>query len=270
MIWPQPPDGVSLWFYVFCLAAGVLITGIAKAGFGGGVGILAVPLFAAVLPAKEALGMLLPLLIVADLFTNLHHLKNRSPQHLGWLVSGAIVGIVLGTAVFLGLQYALGDNAQEAAALNRILNLTVGGLCVLMVAAQVYRLFGRWMPRVPPTATAGRIAGVVAGFISTLAHSAGPVVSVYLLEQRLDKRRLVGTAAVYFLVVNCLKVPTFVGIGAITGHTLAQSLWVLPIVPMGTLVGYWMHKHVAEKPFVIIMYLGAAAAAVNMIYKGLM
>lgn len=267
-MFPQPPEGVSLPFYIFCLAVAILITGIAKAGFGGGVGILAVPLFAAALPAGRAIGMLLPLLIVADCFANLHHLKNRSPQHLRWLLVGAIAGIALGTLLFLALQWTARDG-DPAARINRMLNLVVGGVCLLLVLVQVWRLLGGRVPHVPGTPLAGHITGAVAGFVSTLAHSAGPVISVYLLERRLEKRLLVGTAALFFLVVNLAKVPTFVWMGFITRDTLLQSLWVLPVIPLGTLLGYWMHKHVAEKPFTIIMYLGAAAAAGNMIYKGL-
>lgn len=267
-MFPEMPPGQSLAFYVFCLSAAVLIMSMAKGGFGGGVGVLAVPLFAAALPPGKALGMLLPLLIVADCFSNLHHVKHRSPPHVRWLVTGALMGVVLGTIVFLALRHGA-SQGEASARLNRTLNLLVGGVCVVIVAVQVWRLFGGSLPHMPGTPTAGRLAGGVAGFVSTLTHGAGPIVSIYLLECKLDKRRLVGTAAMYFLLINLAKVPTFIAIGFITRETLFQSLWVLPLIPLGTLLGYWLHHHVAEKPFAVIMYLGAAAAAGNMIYKGL-
>lgn len=265
---PAPPEGISLPFYVFCLASAMLITGIAKAGFGGGIGILAVPLFAAALPASRAIGMLLPLLIVADCFANLHHLKNRSMPHLRWLLGGAFVGIALGTLLFFVLRHGA-DADLAGQRLNRVLNLVVGGICLALVLVQVYRLLGGWVPHVPGTPLAGHLTGAVAGLVSTLAHSAGPIISIYLLERKLDKRLLVGTAAMFFLLVNLAKVPTFIAVELITLDTLRQSLWVVPFIPLGTLLGYWMHKHVAEKPFTIIMYAGAAAAAGNMIAKGL-
>ncbi len=267
-MYPHPPPGVSLTFYVFCLSAAVLIMSMAKAGFGGGVGVLAVPLFAAALPPDRALGMLLPLLIVADCFSNLHHIKHRSSRHLRWLVVGALIGVVLGTVVFLALQHGA-TQADASARLNRTLNLLVGSVCVVIVVVQVWRLFGGSLPHMPGTPLAGHVAGGIAGFVSTLTHGAGPIVSIYLLECKLDKRLLVGTAALYFLLINLAKVPTFVAIGFITRDTLLQSLWVLPLIPLGTMLGYWLHHRVAEKPFAVIMYLGAAAAAGNMIYKGL-
>lgn len=267
-MFPHPPEGVSLPFYVFCLATAMVITGISKAGFGGGIGILAVPLFAAALPPGRAIGMLLPLLIVADCFANLHHLRHRSRRHLRWLLTGALGGIVLGTLLFVSLQWTAG-RGDSATRINRMLNLIVGGVCLLLVLVQVWRLLGGRVPRIPGTPLAGRVTGAVAGFVSTLAHSAGPVISVYLLERHLDKRLHVGTSALFFLLTNLAKIPTFVGMGFITSQTLLQSLWVLPVIPLGTLLGFWMHRHVAERPFTVIMYLGAAAAAGNMIYKGL-
>ena len=57
-----------LWLALVALGVSVIIIGIAKSGFGGGVGILAVPLTAAALNADTAVGVLLPLLIAGDMF----------------------------------------------------------------------------------------------------------------------------------------------------------------------------------------------------------
>ena len=37
---------------------------------------------------------------------------------------------------------------------------------------------------------------------------------------------------------------------------------------IGSLLGIWMHRRVPERPFTLIMYLGAAAAGIRMVYKG--
>src|SRR5690606_5244485 len=91
--------------------------------------------------------------------------------------------------------------------INQVLNLVVGIACAAMVLAQVYRMCGFPLPRIPPSPIAGQSTGVIAGFISTLAHSAGPLVNVYLLEQGLNKTRQTGTAVLFFLLVNVIKVP---------------------------------------------------------------
>jgi uncharacterized membrane protein YfcA len=111
------------------------------------------------------------------------------------------------------------------------------------------------------------VVGVVAGTVSTIAHSAGPIVALYLLQERVSKRQLVATMLLYTLLINSVKLVSYIGIHTVTAATFRESLWLLPILPVGTLAGAWMNKRLPEKPFVIIMYAAAAVAAGQMIYK---
>lgn len=256
---PELPVDTPLWWYVTALGLGVLVIGIAKAGFGGGIGVLAVPLVANALPAERALGVMLPILIFADLFSVWSHRRGVSWRHLCSLLSGAIGGILLGTWILWTFQ--------ETGQLTWTLNLSVGSICLVFVALQVYRMFGGYVPRIPPGPVGGVASGGLAGTVSTVAHSAGPVVSIYLLEQRLNKSRLVATMVLFFLVINCLKWPTYLGLGLINGRTLIESALFAGLVPIGIVAGLWMHKRLAERPFTAIMYLGAAVAGARMLYK---
>ena len=255
---------VPAWWYVLALCLAALLIGMAKSGFAGGIGILAVPLTANVLPADRALGVLLPILIFGDIFASAHHFRRVSRPHLLWLFGGSVVGILIGTALLWWLK------ETGVATLTTALNLLVGGICLLLVGFQIWRLSGGRPPRIPATKHAGYVTGGVTGIASTLAHSAGPIASIYLLEQKLDKARLVATAAVLFFFVNVAKLPTYVGLGLIDPRTLWQSaIFCLP-VPIGTAIGIWAHKRIPEKPFAAIIYLGAAAAAGRMVWKAVM
>jgi uncharacterized membrane protein YfcA len=266
---PPLPAGVTPALFIVCTVLAVVLTGIAKAGFGGGIGIIAVPLTIAVLDPRAGLGFMLPILITGDIFSFLHHRHNRSNLHCRWLVLGAFGGIALATILLLVLQHAAGTGDVEThnKAINRGLYLVVGGSCLLMVAAQAYRMIGGRLPHIPSSAPAGYTTGGLAGFVSTLAHSAGPVINVYLLEEELDKSLHVGTAVLFYLFVNLGKVPAYVGLGYMTAATFKTSLLFLPLVPVGTCAGSWMHKRVPEKPFAIILYLGAAAGAAWMLWS---
>ncbi len=260
---PVPPDGVAAWWYWVALAAAVTLTGVSKTGFGGGIAILAVPLIATTLDdAERTLGFMLPMLIFADLFAVHHHRGNQSWPHVRWVLGGAVAGIAACTGLLLWLRESLGT-------LNPVLMLTVGAVCLLFVLIQCWRLFGGPLPHVPAAPWAGQVAGFFAGSVSTLAHSAGPVVSVYLLEQRLDKRRFAGTMVVVFFFINLSKVPGYLYLGLINPRTLVETLWFLPWVPLGNLIGGWMHRRVPEKPFTVIIYLATAAAATHLIVKSL-
>lgn len=253
------PAGVPAWWYVAALLIAAVILGIAKTGFGGGIGILAVPLTANVLPTDKALGVLLPMLIVGDVFAASIHRRNVDWPTLRPVLLGSVLGIVAGTGLFLLLS--------DVANLKVALNLVVGGICLVMVLVQAWRLAGGNLPRVRPTRTSGGIVGSAVGLASTLAHSAGPVAAIYFLEIKHDKARLVATAAWLFFLVNLMKLPTYFGLGLVSPGTLAQSLWATAGIPIGTLLGLWMHKRIPEKPFTIVIYLAAAAAAGWMVYK---
>lgn len=259
---PVIPDGTPVWWYIAALGLGVLVIGIAKAGFGGGIGIIAVPLIANALPAERAIGVMLPILIFADLFSVYSHRRGVSWSHLRSLLMGAIVGIVLGTCVLWTFK--------DTGRLTWALNLMVGSICLVFVGIQLFRLMGGRVPRIPPGPIGGAVSGGLAGAVSTIAHSAGPVINLYLLEQKLDKTRLVATMVVFFLVANCMKLPTYFGLGLINVRTLVESALFAAFVPVGIVAGLWMHKRLAERPFTVIMYLGAAAAGGRMLYKAMM
>lgn len=267
---PTIPSDVPAWAYYLCVGLAVLITGISKAGFGGGVGILAIPVMALVVGPAQMLGIMLPLLILCDIFSNLHHIGFYDWPRLKPLLIGAVLGVVVGTVVLWMMK---GVPPSE---FNRIMNALVGGICLIVVLMQAYRLTGREVPTLPPGKMSAATVGLVAGAVSTINHAAGPIVTVYLLQEKLEKRMMVGTLLLYFLLINSAKVPTYwlLPIGEngqtlINASTLRDSIWFIPLVPVGTVIGAWMHKRVAEKPFAAVMYVAAAVSAVQLLVKAI-
>jgi uncharacterized membrane protein YfcA len=260
---PDIPANVEPWWYYVCIGLAVLITGISKAGFGGGVGVLAIPVMSLVVGPEKMLGITLPLLIACDVFSNLHYVGEYDWKRLRWLLPGLFAGILIGTFVLIALR------SMPPAEFNRALNLIVGVVCLVVVAMQAYRLTGREVPTLPPHPASAASVGIVAGTVSTINHSAGPIVSIYLLQEKLPKRIMVGTLLIYFLIGNTAKLPTYVWLGIINKQTLMDSIWFIPLIPLGTIAGARMNHRVPEKPFAAVMYVGAALAAGWMIYKAM-
>jgi uncharacterized protein len=260
---PQIPPDIAPLVYYLCVGSAVLITGISKAGFGGGVGILALPVMALVMPPQHMLGLMLPLLIAADILSNLHYLGQWEWKLLRPLLLGAVLGVAGGTVVLTALK------GIDPATFQSSLQLLIGCVCLTVVAMQVYRLFGREVPTLPAHPLSAGSVGFVAGGVSTLSHSAGPIVSIYLLQEKVPKRRLVGTLLLYFLLINTVKVPTYVHLEIINRQTLMDSIWFIPLLPLGTLAGAWMNNRVPEKPFAAIMYTAAAVTAAHLVYRAL-
>ena len=86
-----------LEFWLFAGLA-VFLIGVAKAGIG--IGVATTPLLALVLPVVEAAALLLPLLLVADVFAVRHYRGTFDRSNLWLLLPSAAVGIVLGSLFF--------------------------------------------------------------------------------------------------------------------------------------------------------------------------
>lgn len=263
---PASPADTPSWVFYSLIIAAVIVMGIAKSGFGGGVGILAVPLIANAMPADRALGVMLPILIVADTFAVYQHRKQRSWPHLRPALLGGIIGIGIGT-LLLFLLVDGSSKTKSSENVGAILSVFVGSICLLMVAVQVYRLAGGKVPALPGNKPTGVGVGAAAGFTSMLAHAAGPIMSIYWLDQKMGKRLLTGSLVLYFILVNALKLPSYFALGWITLDSLKESAVFALFVPIGSLLGIVMHHRIPEKPFTAVMYAGAAVAGAWLIIK---
>ena len=241
------------------LAGSALVIGISKAGFGSGVGIMAAPLAAVAVGSEKMLGVLLPVLIAGDVFSIVHYLRARDVRNLAMLLPGSAAGIVAGTLVLAWFR-GLGCGAE-------LLDGTVGAVCIVFIGMQTALLVRRRWPRRagtsggpnnPPYRPAtwhGVLVGAVAGLTSTLSHAAGPVIAMFLLVQRPDKRVFVGTTAWFFFGCNLMKLPTFISGGILTVGTLGYLAYLAPVVFAGTLLGVWMNRRVPARAFSCVIYV---------------
>ena len=249
--------------YHVCVVLAVIILGLSKTGFGGGTGILSIPLMALVMPSPTMIAILAILLLVVDCFANVHYIGEYDWPVLRWLVPGAGVGVVIGIGVLLLMR------GGDSSTFDRRLSLTIGLICLIFVLLQCWRLAGRYLPTLPVRPASSVAIGAVAGVVSTISHSAGPIVMLYLLQERIAKKRLVGTMLMFTLLINGVKVVSYVLIGTVTWATFRQTWWMIPFLPVGTLAGVWMNRRIPEKPFMAVMYAAAAATAAQMIYKAM-
>jgi len=244
---------LPMWSWVLAGVA-VVIVGIAKSGFGGGVGILAVPLFIfAYGDAQRAVGALLPLLIVADSLSVYHHWGTWDKRNLKVLAGGTLAGIVAGAWVL----WTFGRVEQG----ERWMAMAIGVICIAYVAGDLIRsrLANKW--HFKAGYRSGTVTGVIVGVTSTLAHAAGPVAAIYLLGQHMAKQRFIGTAVIFFFAVNTTKLVPYGALGLIDTASLTDGLWLLPLVPLGTFGGAYLNRIMSETVFrntimVIILLTG--------------
>lgn len=245
-------QAISVSGWCILLVCGVLI-GMSKTGLPG-LGILVVAVMAAVLPPKASTGMLLPLLIVADVIAVSLYRRHAVWSHLLPLLPWALGGIVVG-ALLLG---RLAD-AQ--------LGPLIGGIVLVMLLLNRLRQHlglaeappsGRWL---------APLLGFVAGATTMLANAAGPIMILYLLMMRLPKVAFVGTAAWFFLIVNCIKVPFSAHLDLITADSLRLNLVMAPMILAGTALGAWGLKRIPQNWFNGMVEVLAAAAGLALMLR---
>jgi len=243
-------------FYLAAVPA-VLLFGIAKGGFGGGLGVAAVPLMALVVSPVQAAGILLPLLCLMDLFGLWVYRENLNVNMQKTLIPGAIVGIAIGTMLFGYLS---------AAAIRVILG----------IIAIVFTL-NHWLGLSPWVAHHVRRAGwfaasasaALAGFTSFIAHAGGPPINMYLLTQGMNRTMFVGTTVLFFAVVNYVKLVPYGWLGQLDATNLWTSLVLAPLAPAGIAAGVWLHRRVSDRLFFRIAYAMLFIVGVRLLYEGL-
>ena len=244
------------WFYAAAIPA-VLLVGMSKGGFGGGLGTLAVPLIALVISPVQAAGIMLPILCLMDLFSLWAYRGRWIWPELYVLVPASLAGIGLGTLLFDALSPA-------------VIRLLVGIVAVAFTAH--YLLSWRRgthadLPDYPRPA--GIAAGAVAGFTSFIAHAGGPPVSMYLLRRPLDRTDFVATTVLFFTVVNYTKLVPYAWLGQLAPGNLATSLVLAPLAPVGVLTGVYLHKRVSDRIFFGMVYVLLGAVGLKLVWDGL-
>ena len=102
--------------------------------------------------------------------------------------------------------------------------------------------------------------GILAGFTTLVANAAGPLMSIYLIAMRLPKMEYVGTAAVFFMLLNLFKVPFMADLGLITFASFTFNLYLLPAVLAGALIGRWLLRRIDQGLFEnLVLALSAIA-----------
>lgn len=234
---------------ILCVA---LLTGMAKTGVHGA-GMLSVPLLAQVFGGQLSSGIMLPMLVLADVFGVWYYHRHASWHHLRILFPWAAVGIVTGTITGTYIN-------------DQIFKLMMAITILVSVIIMLWLEKLGQPDKIPTHKSFAITTGIAGGFTSMVGNLAGSVMSVYLLSVRLPKNAFIGTTAWFFLVVNWFKVPFHVfAWRTISWNTIWFDLTLLPLIMLGAWLGIIIVKALSEtmyRWFIIIMTLVAAIGMV--------
>ena len=247
---------LSPGFFAVAVPA-VVFAGVSKGGFGSGAAFASATILALFLEPGQALGVMLPLLMLIDLASLKPYWRRWHWPDARLLILGGVPGVLLGVVLY---RVADAD----------VMRLLIGGISVLFVAWQIGRRGGWIRPardRLP--GWAGVLAGVVTGFTSFVSHAGGPSAAIYLLSQRLDKTRYQASTVLIFWVLNIVKFVPYAFLGMFTWQTAAANLALAPFALMGTWIGVRAHDLVPERLFFGLTYVLLLATGGKLIRDGL-
>jgi uncharacterized membrane protein YfcA len=237
------------WILAVVAAAGV---GISKSGLAG-MSLVHVLIFAFLFGARDSTGVVLPMLLVGDVFAvRIFH------QHARWdyvrrMLPPACIGVIIAAIIMRGLSEAV---------YKPIIGITILVLTTLQLA-RTYR--PHWFGSVPHARWFAWTIGLIAGGATMLANAAGPIFTIYCLAVALPKFELVGTSAWFFFIINAFKVPFSVALGLIHGGTLALNAVLTPVILAGMFIGRWLTTHLPQRLFDGLLLTFAAVAALRLI-----
>jgi len=240
--------GGSLGAAVLMVLAAVII-GFSKTALGG-FAVIAVAIFATILPAKESTAAVLMLLIVGDLVAVWHYRHDADWSLIRRLLPAVLPGLILGS-LFLGC------------ASDGVLRRSIGAVLLVLLVLQ---LLVKWRSETPASQAhlhpvAAWTAGTGVGFATMTANAAGAVMTLYLSASGIEKRRFIGTNAWFFLIVNLVKVPFSVALGLLHLADLGRAGLLAPLILLGGIVGYATVRRINQHRFDIAVLLASAVAA---------
>ena len=221
--------------WIIILLCGMLI-GMSKVGVPG-VSMIVVPALAFIFGARASTGVLLPILMLADLFAIAYYRRHANWHHLVKVLPWAVLGLFI--ALWMGEQV----NDEQFKNLIAILVFLSIGLMLWQDKHKETNLFpDRWW--------FAASMGILGGFATMIGNVAGPVFAIYLLAMHLPKNSFIGTGAWFFMIINFTKFPLQLFVwDNITASTLIIDLMTLPAIAIGAVLGFKIVKVIPEHTY---------------------
>jgi uncharacterized membrane protein YfcA len=247
---------LDLYFFAFAIPA-VVFAGMSKGGFGAAAAFAATPFLALILTPGQAIGLMLPLLMIMDVTAIKLYWRKWDWRIARTLIIGAVPGILLG-----GVLYGIAD--------PDVFRFLIGAVAIGFVIYQAAKAKG-WIapPKVKMGAGGGLFWGALTGFTSFISHAGGPPAAVYLLSQKMDKTTYQATSVIVFWAVNLLKFIPYFAVGIFSKQTFTADLYLIPAAIAGVLIGAYLHKKMSERLFFGMTYVFLVVTGGKLIFDSL-
>jgi len=241
----------ALQWIAICLA--VFLLGLSKSGIKG-IGIVLVIILAFVFGEKASTGVLLPMLICADIMAVIYYNRHANWTYIKKLMPWMVVGVLFG--VWLG-------NYISEALFKRTMAIIIIASVLIMFYTEK-----RNSTHIPKSSLFSGSAGFFAGFSTMIGNLAGPIANVYFLAMRLPKNEFIGTAAWLFFIINVFKLPFHFWVWkTVTKETLVLNSVLLPVIAISFFSGIWIVKQISNVNYRRLILIITATGGVIMLFR---
>lgn len=239
--------------FLLLASLAALLVGLAKGGLPT-IGMLAVPVLSLVMSPVKAAVLLLPIFVISDMVSVWLYRKHFSVPNLKILVPASILGVFIGW---------LTASMTSDTAVKLLIGVIGIAFCLNI-----------WLRRTPQATQGadlkkGVFWGVITGFTSFICHAGAPPFQMYVLPQRLPKVEFAGTATILFTIVNLAKILPYQQLNPYTSADLMQAMWLIPSALIGTFVGAYLTRRIADVWFFRFVQFGLFAISVKLIVDAL-
>lgn len=243
------------WPLMLLVVLGAIGIGFSKTGLPS-MGLIVVALMATIFPARESIGILLPMLIIADIVAVIYYRHSVNWKTLFSLVPWVMGGLTIGYSLLFVMDS------------SRYLEIILGVIILALIVLQFVR--ERWggalMNDLPQSRSFIGVMGTLAGFTTMIGNAGGSIMSIFLLAKGLTKKDFIGTGAWFFITVNLIKVPLFVNLGLITTETLTFNVWLIPAILAGTFLGIKFLPYIPKKIFNMLILILATVGGLSLLF----
>ncbi|MCB1517726.1 MAG: sulfite exporter TauE/SafE family protein [Hyphomicrobiaceae bacterium] len=241
-----------VFWSVVALAA--IVVGLAKSGLMNSLGMIGVPLLTLVMPARDAAGMMLPVLLCMDAVAFVSYRKSVNRPLLMLMLPGAMIGI--------GIAWALSSMISD-----EVVTLLLG-IITLMFVLDAWLPLRKKLEGLPPSRAWGTFWAGLAGITSFISHAGGPPYQIYTLPQKMEPRIYAGTSVWFFTILNVVKLVPYFALGQINISSLEISAVAAPIGILAVALGIWLVHRISTKAFYQIAYSLMFVISLKLIYDG--
>ncbi|GAA0855942.1 sulfite exporter TauE/SafE family protein [Aliiglaciecola litoralis] len=224
--------------------------GMAKTGVHGVV-MFSVPIMAIIFGGKASSGLVLPMLIMADVFAVFYYHRHANWGFLIKLFPSAAIGVLIATVI--------GNNIND-----EMFKQIMAVVIILSLAIMIWLETGN-KQKIPDYLWFAILMGTLGGITTMIGNLAGSVMALYLLSMRLPKNEFIGTAAWFFLSINLFKVPFHIwSWETISLDSFYLNLLSLPFIAVGAYLGVQIVKRISDKSYRWLILTMTAVAAIFM------